>query len=123
MKMSVSSKSPVLRWFFSLVLCPVALAAGGLEQTPEGSTAAPMEQTQAAALSASNAEMGSKLVSAPNCFQQLAADHTGSEESEGAVIEKTKETEAEALPMRMPFCLPGERLRCSLGPPPVCWCE
>lgn len=24
---------------------------------------------------------------------------------------------------RVPFCLPGERVVCTLGPPPVCHCE
>ena len=24
---------------------------------------------------------------------------------------------------RVPFCLPGEKVVCSLGPPPVCHCE
>lgn len=24
---------------------------------------------------------------------------------------------------RVPFCLPGEKVRCTLGPPPVCHCE
>jgi hypothetical protein len=24
---------------------------------------------------------------------------------------------------RVPFCLPGEKVKCTLGPPPVCHCE
>jgi hypothetical protein len=24
---------------------------------------------------------------------------------------------------RVPFCLPGEKVHCTLGPPPVCHCE
>ena len=30
---------------------------------------------------------------------------------------------ASALTARVPFCLPGEKRVCTLGPPPVCHCE
>jgi len=92
--MSISSKSPALRLLLALVLSPVALVTGGHEPSRQGSTEAPTQQTRAAAVSAFNAEMGSELVSRP-----------------------------EAMPMRIAFCLPGEKLVCTLGPPPVCSCQ
>jgi hypothetical protein len=51
------------------------------------------------------------------------ADHTTPETSEGALVEAATETNAEAMPLSVPICPPGEKLKCTLGPPPVCHCE
>ncbi|WP_437726670.1 hypothetical protein [Sorangium sp. So ce861] len=42
--------------------------------------------------------------------------------SEGAVTEAATEIDVAAKPP-VPFCLPGEKVVCTLGPPPVCRCE
>jgi hypothetical protein len=63
------------------------------------------------------------VLSAVALAQPLAANHTMPRESTGAVVEKTRETDSEAKPARVPFCLPGEKRVCTLGPPPVCHCE
>ncbi|WP_437896644.1 hypothetical protein [Sorangium sp. So ce124] len=43
--------------------------------------------------------------------------------SEGAVVEAANESHAEPMPLAAPICLPGEKLVCTLGPPPRCRCE
>lgn len=51
------------------------------------------------------------------------ADSATPGSSEGAVAGAATAIDAEAMPRRVPFCLPGEKVVCTLGPPPVCHCE
>lgn len=52
------------------------------------------------------------------------AAETNEQPSEEAAPEKTQETtEAIGKVGGGSFCLPGEKLVCTLGPPPVCHCE
>jgi hypothetical protein len=48
------------------------------------------------------------------------AERTAPPDSEGAAAD-IRETELKAR--AVPFCLPGEKVVCTLGPPPVCHCE
>jgi hypothetical protein len=51
-----------------------------------------------------------------------AADPATPGSSEGAVVEAA-EIHTEVMPLAAPICLPGEKLVCTLGPPPRCRCE
>ncbi|KYF46697.1 hypothetical protein BE08_08580 [Sorangium cellulosum] len=51
------------------------------------------------------------------------ADPAAPGSSEGAVVEAVTEIDARATKRPVPFCLPGEKVVCTLGPPPVCHCE
>jgi hypothetical protein len=50
------------------------------------------------------------------------ADDATPEEGEGVAVEQPKAAEPELTPQAKPICLPGEKLSCTLGPPPVCSC-
>lgn len=50
------------------------------------------------------------------------ADATGSDESERSVDQDLRLAPIRGID-RTPFCLPGEKRVCTLGPPPVCHCE
>jgi|GEM_PF-6634422 len=60
----------------------------------------------------------------------VAPDSSGDESGGGdtATVEPGEEAVSETasaysvVPTRPPFCLPGEVVRCTLGPPPVCRC-
>ncbi|WP_437278374.1 hypothetical protein WME90_45360 [Sorangium sp. So ce375] len=52
-----------------------------------------------------------------------AADPATPGSSEGAVVEAAAEIHTEVMPLAAPICLPGEKLVCTLGPPPRCRCE
>jgi hypothetical protein len=52
----------------------------------------------------------------------------GSESTEEGQAADTKQSGARSSPNERigggtPFCLPGEKVVCTLGPPPVCHCE
>jgi hypothetical protein len=103
--MSLSRKSRLLSWFLAVALAPAALAASPREATPEGSAGVVVVQTR------------------PDSFQQpLAADQATPEEQESACVEEAG-AEDESANGRASFCGPGEKVKCSLGPPPKCWCE
>jgi hypothetical protein len=53
----------------------------------------------------------------------LAASLTTPAAIDAAVPHRTKDTRAGVAPARTPFCLPGEKVVCTLGPPPVCSCQ
>ena len=103
--MRVSSKSSMLRWLLAVALCPAALSGGGRDATPEGPAGPSVVVTQADAFSASP-----------------ASDHVTVEENDGVLI-ATLRAEADIAPARAPICPDGEKLKCTLGPPPVCHCE
>ncbi len=44
------------------------------------------------------------------------------DEGENVAAERTEEGQ-EIKALRGTFCLPGEKVSCTLGPPPVCHCE
>ena len=92
--MSVYGKFPRLRWFAPMLLVPVILSAGTGQPVADGFQTTPTAQAEAA-VPAPPAEVAPELVS------------TSAETSRAAV----------------PFCPSGEKRVCSLGPPPVCWCE
>jgi len=50
---------------------------------------------------------------------------TTPDESEGAAVPPPVNEATTVKPemSRVPFCLPGEKVVCTLGPPPVCHCE
>ena len=103
--MRVSSKSSVLRWLLAVALCPAALSGSGRDAAPAGSAGPSVALTRADSFSASP-----------------ASDHITVEESEGVWV-ATLQTEADTTPARRPFCPDGEKVKCTLGPPPVCHCE
>jgi len=45
------------------------------------------------------------------------------EESEGLSAPGMQTGATAAALAKVPFCLPGEKVKCTLGPPPVCHCE
>ena len=103
--MRVSSKSPVLRWLLAVALSPAALSAGGRDATPEGSAGK------------------SVAPSRHDCSQPSpASNHVTVDENDGAMVETTQ-TKDDTTPARVPFCPDGEKVKCTLGPPPVCHCE
>ena len=57
-------------------------------------------------------------------FACAADPAPGSEADETMEVQIAEEAETESLPSakRTPFCLPGEKVSCTLGPPPVCRC-
>lgn len=100
-----SSKSPVVRWLLAMALCPAVLSAGSRNATPEGS-------------------VGPSVVpSRHECVQTASAiKEVTVAEDDGAFVETTQ-TEDTRTPARAPICPDGEKLKCTLGPPPVCHCE
>jgi hypothetical protein len=102
--MRVFSKSSVLRWLLAVALCPAALSGGGRDVTPEGSAGPSVVLTRADSFSASPAS------------HQITV-----EESDGVLV-ATLQTEADITSAR-PICPDGEKVKCTLGPPPVCHCE
>jgi hypothetical protein len=53
----------------------------------------------------------------------FAASLGASVATEAAVLRGMKATRSDAGPARTPFCLPGEKVVCTLGPPPHCSCQ
>jgi hypothetical protein len=51
------------------------------------------------------------------------ADDAAPEEGDDVSAEQTKTADVEVAAKKVPFCLPGEKVVCTLGPPPVCHCE
>jgi hypothetical protein len=103
--MRVPSKSAVLRYFLAVALCPATLAATGGERTPEAATTVAAVQAR------------------PDSYQQpLVVTAITAEDSECAPAEMTQGAAAGA-PARAPICPEGEKVQCTLGPPPVCHCE
>jgi hypothetical protein len=104
--MRVSSKSAVLRWLLALALCPAVLTARGREATPDTSTgASSLVQTRADGVRA-----------------LPAIDQGTVEENEDALVAAALAHD-ETARARVPFCPEGEKVKCTLGPPPVCHCE
>ncbi|HEU4411971.1 MAG TPA: hypothetical protein VFS43_42410 [Polyangiaceae bacterium] len=58
----------------------------------------------------------------PLALVGCAAD-AAPDEGDDASVEPTKGAEADVSAQAAPFCLPGEKLVCTLGPPPVCSCQ
>lgn len=103
--MRVSSKSPVLRWLLAVALCPAALSAGGRDATPEGSAGPSVAPSRQDTFQASS-----------------ASDQPTVAEVDGALVVMLQ-TEDTTTPARAPICPDGEKVKCTLGPPPVCHCE
>jgi hypothetical protein len=60
----------------------------------------------------------------PLSLLACAAETTTPEEGEGVVAPPVNEaTTVKPEASRGTFCLPGEKVVCTLGPPPVCHCE
>jgi hypothetical protein len=62
-------------------------------------------------------------LSLPLTLIGCATETTPPDGDEGAEVVKTKESESEPSVARVPFCLAGEVLVCTLGPPSVCHCS
>jgi hypothetical protein len=98
--MRVSSKSPVLRWLLAVALAPAALSAGGHEVTREAAGPSVVASRHDSSLSS-------------------ASDQLTVAEIDGALVVTTENN----MRPQVPFCPEGEKVKCTLGPPPVCHCE
>jgi hypothetical protein len=56
------------------------------------------------------------------CSQPASESNVTVAENDGAFVETT-ETQVTGTTARAPICPEGEKLKCTLGPPPVCHCE
>jgi hypothetical protein len=95
MKMSVNNKLARLRWLAPMVLFPVMLSAGTGQPRPHARAGSATEATGAAPALDTSVAVAPELASASGGASRAP----------------------------VPFCPAGEKRVCSLGPPPVCWCE